>query len=139
MKPKGKIVILLDTSALLYPFQAKVDFVKGVRERFGAQVTLAVAEGTLRELESIRRGSGPSLSMAAEKALTFAKGLKVLRSRLKRTDEQIAKLAKDTGAAVATADSSLRNQLRREGVPVIFVSKGKRIRIEGGFGPGSVV
>lgn len=137
--PKVNVLIILDTSALIYPFQTGVDFVRGIQEALAARFTLAVAEGTLDELERLRREGSPSMSIAAGKALEFAKGLSVLRSDARETDEQIAQLARHTGAAVATADSALRRRLRRSGIPVIFVSRGKRIRIEGSFPPGSVV
>jgi len=138
-KPKAAIVVILDTSALIYPFQTGVDFVKGVQENVLVPVTFAVTDGVVRELESIRRGRSPSLSMAAEKALAFSKDLRVLHSTATNTDEQIASLAAENGAAVATADSVLRRELRKRRIPVVFVSKGKRIRIEGNFPRGSVV
>jgi len=138
-EPKVVMLVILDTSALIYPFQTGVDFVKGIREMVLAPATFAVTDGVVRELESIRRGRSPSLSMAAEKALAFSKDLKVLHSDATNTDEQIVTLAKETGAAVATADSLLRKELRKRGIPVVFVSKGKRIRIEGNFPSASVV
>ncbi len=138
-EPKVVMLVILDTSALIYPFQTGVDFVKGIREMVLAPATFAVTDGVVRELESIRRGRSPSLSMAAEKALAFSKDLKVLHSDATNTDEQIVTLAKETGAAVATADSLLRKELRKRRIPVVFVSKGKRIRIEGNFPSASVV
>jgi rRNA-processing protein FCF1 len=138
-EPKVVMLVILDTSALIYPFQTGVDFVKGIREMVLAPATFAVTDGVVRELESIRRGRSPSLSMAAEKALAFSKDLKVLHSDVTNTDEQIVTLAKETGAAVATADSLLRKELRKRRIPVVFVSKGKRIRIEGNFPSASVV
>gem|GEM_PF-1029320 len=138
-EPKTVLIVILDTSALIYPFQTGVDFVKGVQENVLVPVTFAVTDGVVRELESIRRGKSPSLSMAAEKALSFSKGLKVLHSATAGTDEQIVSLAEENGAAVATADSILRRELRKRRIPVVFVSKGKRIRIEGNFPRGSVV
>lgn len=138
-EPKVVLLVILDTSALIYPFQTGVDFVKGIREMVLAPATFAVTDGVVRELESIRRGRSPSLSMAAEKALAFSKDLKVLHSDATNTDEQIVTLAKETGAAVATADSLLRKELRKRRIPVVFVSKGKRIRIEGNFPSASIV
>jgi len=138
-EPKVVMLVILDTSALIYPFQTGVDFVKGIQEMVLAPATFAVTDGVVRELESIRRGRSPSLSMAAEKALAFSKDLKVLHSDATNTDEQIVTLAKETGAAVATADSLLRKELRKRRIPVVFVSKGKRIRIEGNFPSASVV
>jgi rRNA-processing protein FCF1 len=137
--PKVVMLVILDTSALIYPFQTGVDFVKGIQEMVLVPVTFAVTDGVVRELESIRRGRSPSLSMAAEKALAFSKDLKVLHSDATNTDKQIVTLAKETGAAVATADSVLRRELRKRRIPAVFVSKGKRIRIEGNFPFGSVV
>jgi rRNA-processing protein FCF1 len=137
--PKVLMLVVLDTSALIYPFQTGVDFVKGIQEMVLVPVIFAVTDGVVRELESIRRGRSPSLSMAAEKALAFSKDLKVLHSDATNTDKQIVTLAKETGAAVATADSVLRRELRKRGIPVVFVSKGKRIRIEGNFPSASVV
>jgi len=138
-RPKGVVLVILDTSALIYPFQTGVDFVRGIQEMVLAPVTFAVTDGTVRELESIRRGRSPSLSMAAEKALAFSRNLRVLHSDATSTDEQIVSLAEEFGAAVATADSVLRKELRKRRIPVVFVSKGKRIRIEGIFPSGSVV
>ena len=137
--PRVNILIILDTSALIYPFQTGVDFVRGIEESFTAQFTLSVAEGTLNELKRLKERGSPSLSIAAGKALDFARGLSVLRSNAPNTDDQISELAKQMSAAVATGDSTLRRRLRESGIPVIFVSRGKRIRIEGNFPPGSIV
>ena len=138
-EPKVVMLVILDTSALIYPFQTGVDFVKGIQEMVLTPVTFAVTDGVVKELESLRRGRSQSLSMAAGKALAFSKDLKVLHSDATSTDEQMVTLAKETGAAVATADSLLRRELRKRRIPVVFVSKGKRIRIEGNFPSASVV
>ena len=137
--PEGTVLVLLDTSALISPFQTGVDFVRGIREMVAAPIAFAVTDGTVRELESISRKGSATISMAARKALAFTRGLRVLRTDAKRTDEGIVSSAEETGAAVATADSDLRAELRRRTIPVFSVSRGKRIRIDGSFPAGTIV
>jgi len=126
-----KLPVILDTSALLYPFQKRVDFVKGIQHALEGRYELVVTEGTISELRKLQGGNKPLLAIASRKALDFAMNLRSLRSeRGLPEDESIIKLAQRLDAAVATADSSLRSKLKKMGMTVIFVSKGKRIMID---------
>ena len=126
-----KLPVILDTSALLYPFQKSVDFVKGMQGALEAPYELIVTEGTIGELRKLHDGNKPLLVIASGKALDFAANLRTLKSeRGLSVDEDITRLALRLDAAVATADSSLRSKLRKKGITVVFVSKGKRIMID---------
>ncbi len=49
-------------------------------------------------------------------------------------DDAVVALARRTpGAAVATLDVELKNRLRSEGIPVIYLRSGKRLETEGLF------
>lgn len=47
------------------------------------------------------------------------------------TDDYLARVARETGGIVVTADSELRKRLRNANMPVIYVRKDLRLAIEG--------
>jgi len=126
-----KLPVILDTSALLYPFQEGVDFARGISEGLEVPYELVVTQGTIEELRRLAGGRRHFLARASRKALKFIKGLRQFPTEGNLPeDEEIVSLAKELDDAVATADSVLRRKLRKMGLTVIFVSKGKRIRID---------
>jgi len=135
LSKEKRLLVILDTSALLYPFQEGVDFIRGMSKGLQVPYELAVTQGTINELKRLCNSDRPLLANASRKALSFAERLRRLRTSGDMSeDERIVKLAKELDLAVATADSALRRKLRKMGLTVIFVAKGKRIRIEGKAG-----
>lgn len=124
------VMVLLDSSALIYCISGKVNFIVEL-EKLLDRADFYVTESTVKELillSKIRRGS---LASSASKALEIVKKTKILKSESENVDEDLVIVAKRNKAIVATSDKSLREKLIKNGVPVAFPTKGKRIRIDG--------
>jgi len=47
------------------------------------------------------------------------------------TDDYLTRIAREVGGIVATADKELRKRARNANIPVIYLTKDLRVRIEG--------
>jgi len=120
------LIVLLDSSALLAPFEIGVDFIRGVVELTGGGVEFAIPFETLVELRRLC-SSRPKIAGMARLALEAAEGIKVLPPTGMDCDDALVFLAKTYKSAVATADSVLRRRLRALGIPVFYPAGEKRI------------
>ncbi|MGQ9478546.1 MAG: hypothetical protein ACUVQ0_00780 [Thermoproteota archaeon] len=119
------MIVLLDSSALLAPFEIKVDFVTQIESSAGRVVFLAPFEA-LAELRRLS-GMGLKVSKAAKLALSAAEGLRILAPTGMMCDDALVYLAKTYKAAVATADRALRRRLKILGITVFNPAGGRRI------------
>lgn len=126
------MMVLLDSSALLAPFETGVDFLRGVVELTGGVARLIMPFETLVELKRLSMGK-PKTAGMARLALEVAKDIKVLPPTGMACDDALVFLAKTYKSAVATADSVLRRRLRVLGIPVFYPAGEGRI-MEAGFG-----
>lgn len=131
LSDKKKLLIIMDTSALLYPFQKRIDFIRRIEESLEIPYEIAVTKGTVRELQRLAISNRPKLAMASRKALMLCSKLRILPSEGNLPeDEELMKLANEMKAAVATADSELRMKLKKTGATVIFIARGRRIIVD---------
>lgn len=124
------VVVLLDSSALIYCVTGKVNFIIELENTL-EKADFCVTESIIKELillSKIRKGT---MSSSAKKALEIAKKIKILKSESENVDKDLILVAKKSKAMVATADRGLREKLIKNGVAVAFPSRGKRIRIDG--------
>jgi rRNA-processing protein FCF1 len=125
-------MVLLDSSALLAPFETGVDFVKGIFELTGGFAKLVVPFETIVELKRLSAGT-PKTAGMARLALEVARGIRMLPPTGMACDDALVFLAKTYKSAVATADSVLRRRLRALGIPVFYPAGEGRI-MGAGFG-----
>jgi rRNA-processing protein FCF1 len=114
------ILILLDTNALMMPFQFSLDLEDELVRLLGEH-RAAVPSSVIRELE----GLGPS-NPTAKAALQFASRFPVMDVEGEGDDAVLA-LARAEGAAVLTNDRDLRRRLRGADLPVIFLRERSRL------------
>ncbi|MEM1557134.1 MAG: hypothetical protein QXR44_01095 [Thermoproteota archaeon] len=120
------MIVLLDSSALLAPFETGTDFMRSMVELVGGGVKLALPFETLVELKMLSRGK-PKVAGMARLALEVAKGIRVLPPIGMACDDALVFFAKTYKSAVATADSVLRKRLRVLGIPVFYPAGEGRI------------
>ncbi|MBO3800311.1 MAG: hypothetical protein FGF52_04595 [Candidatus Brockarchaeota archaeon] len=120
------MIVLLDSSALLAPFETGVDFIRGMVELVGGDLKLMLPFETLVELKMLSMGK-PKISGIARLALEVAKCIKVLPPTGMICDDALVFLAKTYKSAVATADSVLRKRLRTLAIPVFYPAGEGRI------------
>ena len=111
------IKVVLDTNALMMPFQFKVD-IEGELVRHLGAVEIYIPQICIEELSRLddRKAKG---------ALQLAKRFKVLQSKGKG-DEAVLNLATELKAILVTNDAALRQRAKSIGLRVAYLrGKGK--------------
>jgi rRNA-processing protein FCF1 len=109
---KSKTKVILDTNALLIPFQFGVDIVKELDIILPAYEIL-VPSSVLVELNQLK-------VKEAKPALKYAQQFKTVNVE-EKGDKAIIKIAHELQAVVVTNDRELRKQLEELGIKVIFM------------------
>jgi rRNA-processing protein FCF1 len=118
------LLVLIDTSALLYLSQKPSTFLDELEVKLGT-VELAVPDSVFSELRRLAGGKGKK-AKEAKMALTFASGLRPL-AQGGPADDALVILAQREGAVVATLDGGLAAALRRRGVIVATVRRDRLV------------
>jgi len=117
--------VVLDTNFLMAVAQFNIDVFKELKGH-----DLRTLNGVIRELKKHGEGTGKR-AQAAKFALKLvkSKGLKVLYSKEKDTDEAIVGYA-EKGYAVATQDRLLRSKSKKAGATVIYIRQKRYLVVE---------
>ena len=116
---------IIDTNALLLPFQEKFDVISTIQELI-PNAELVILESTLRELSLVRD------VRAAKMALQI-----IEKNHIKsvafpgETDDAIIKYAKENSAVVVTRDLEMLDKCRKNKVKVMLMKRNKTAKIEG--------
>ena len=122
--------VIADTSFLMIPGLFGVD-VAGELDRLLEQpYELAIISPVLQELRRISEQGKPKERTAAKIGLVLAKRGKVIKIK-GAADEAILNLALKGRYGVGTTDADLRKELRRRGVPVIYLRQKSHLAIDG--------
>lgn len=113
--------VVLDTNALLMPFEIKMNLDLALKDLLGEAriVVPGPLVGELKHLDHKYAGAALSLARKYEIIPTQATG-----------DSAVIELAKATGGYVLTNDKELRRRLRREKVPIIFLRSSTHLAID---------
>ncbi len=114
--------LVLDTNALLMPFEVRLNLDLEVRRLLG-DVRMVIPEpliGELRRSRSKHAGAALALSEKYEKVPTVARG-----------DDAVIEAALNLGAPVLTNDKELRARLRAEGIQTIYLRSSRYLVKEG--------
>jgi rRNA-processing protein FCF1 len=113
--------VILDTNALLMPFERRLNIDLEVQRLLGS-VRMVIPEPLLGELQrSHNKHASAALAMAGkyEKIPTDARG-----------DDAVLELAVRLQAPVVTNDKKLRIRLRQQGIPLIYLRSGNHLILE---------
>ena len=115
------IKVVLDTNALMMPFQFKVNLEGELVRHLGA-VEVYVPSGCIEELKRLddRKAKG---------ALQLAKRYKVLPSQGKG-DEAVLNMATELHAVLVTNDAELRKRAKSKGLRVAYLRGKDRLEVE---------
>jgi rRNA-processing protein FCF1 len=119
---EGLPLVLLDTNALLMPFQLGLDL-EGEIARAVGRCRVVVPEVVLAELQAME-----ARLRDGRAALRFAERFEVLASE-GVGDDAIMDLARRTGGIVVTGDRELIARLRAEGLRVLRPRQRKRLEL----------
>ncbi|MDP8011580.1 MAG: PIN domain-containing protein [Thermoplasmata archaeon] len=112
--------VIVDTNALMLPFQSKLRIEDELQRLLGSYVIL-VPESVIHELENLSRGNSDAMA-----ALKYAKKFKVIETDLSG-DYSIFDLAIKKKCIVLTNDRILIERLKKNGIKVIRPRGEKRL------------
>jgi rRNA-processing protein FCF1 len=121
--------VLLDTNFLLLPFQRRIDVFEEIPKLIGGAVDFLVLPQIQKELEWITSNGKEKDKRAARSSMEliahYCQIPETIPPSIQNLDADMALLqyAEKTGAIVATNDSDLRRELRKQGSRVIFLRK----------------
>lgn len=124
--------IILDTNFLMIPTTQKVDIFEELKRVCDFSFELFIVSKTIKELDKIMIDQSGKDKMAARlaKSLIDAKGVKIIDVPEGHVDDLILRVAKEKGYFVATQDKHLKERLRKDDVPVIFLRQKKYLVVE---------
>jgi len=93
---------------------------------------MVLLDASVNELSKLRKKSKTKMIKAIDLALRFSSNLKIINTLVnnENVDDLILDFANKRGSAVATQDRILRMRLRKSGISVISLRRG-RIMFEG--------
>lgn len=120
----------MDTSFLMVPGLFGVDIVGELDRLIERPHELVIPSPVIQELGRISEQGKPNERAAAKIGLILAKRGKVIKVR-GAADQAILRLALKKRCAVGTTDADLRKELRRRGVPVIYLRQKSHLAMDG--------
>ena len=115
-------VVVLDTNALLMPFELRINLDYAVRELIG-DVQFVIPGPLIGELKHLNH-------KYAKAALDLARKYQIIPTE-KTGDASVIELALLKKAFVLTNDKELKTKLRKQGVPLIYLRSGTHLIVEG--------
>ena len=134
MTTRKALTVVLDTNFLLIPIRFGVDIQAELGRVVEASFVLAVTPAVLEELRRLEDKVKASEVKDIRFALAMASEMKVTDDVLaagEEVDDQLLRLAVESGYIVATTDAGLRRRLREKGLPVVYMRQGRHLAIEG--------
>ena len=116
--------VILDTNALMMPFQFGVDPEAEVARIFGA-ARIVVPSSIMGELRRLAERK-----QEAKAALRYAERFEVMETDM-GGDDSVLDMAVRMGAAVVTSDAGLRKRLREAGITVLYMREKNRLAVDG--------
>ncbi len=113
--------VVLDTNALLMPFELKMNLDYSVQNLLG-EVDFVVPGPLIGELKHLD-------NKHASAALQLARHYEIIPTEAKG-DDAVIELALKTKGYVLTNDKVLRGRLRKLGVPLIYLRSGTHLIVE---------
>lgn len=125
--------VIADTSFLMIPGMFGVDIVSELERLLGRHCDFVIPSPIVLELKQISEHGEPKERMAARLGLVLVERGSITEVK-SSGDESIIKLAGKKQCAVGTTDSALRKELRRRGIPVIYLRKRSHLAVDGHIG-----
>ena len=124
-----RVIVILDTNALMMPSQFRVDIFEELRDLLGSYEPVVLAE-VVNELKGLTEGHGKDAA-AARLGLEMSRKCILVESGLSEgtVDERISGYASRHGGMVLTNDRVLRNRLLNAKIPVISLKNQKKLGV----------
>jgi len=125
-----ELKVIADTSFLMIPGLFGVDIIGELDRLLERRYRLVIPQQVAKELEQLAAKGKPNERSATRVGLALLSRGEVIKSD-GPADTEIIKLAGRGDCAVGTTDAALRKELRRRGVPVIYLRQGSHLAIDG--------
>ena len=133
--PKHEPVkVVLDANFFFIPSQFNLDIFKELANLLNQRFEPVLLSSTKKELQGLAETNSPKTQKQAVLALRLAEKCRLIRvnKALRETyDDVIVRVAVEWKSPVATNDSELKRNLRKNGVPVIFLRQKHRLAMDG--------
>ena len=118
-------LVFLDTNAIFTVFEFSIDLEDELTRLLGSFI-IKIPESVIHEIESISNKGKGKQKMLAKAAINFIKKYPVLsHSSFDNADDALLHLATNFEAVVVTNDKALRDRLKDNNVPRVFL-RGKQ-------------
>lgn len=121
--------VVLDTNALLMPYQFGINLEKELNKLLGI-CRIIVPRAAIEEIERLA-GKGGEIGRAAQLGLSIVKkrGFRLIESQ-NRGDDGILEIALKMDAAIVTNDKELKKKAKELRLPIIYLREGNRFEME---------
>ncbi|MBN1281084.1 MAG: hypothetical protein JXA00_05495 [Candidatus Thermoplasmatota archaeon] len=124
---KIRKTVILDSSAVLSFFEFSVDWQQELGRLLGSY-HIVVPQAVAQELQVLAKRQRGGKNAAA--GLKLIAPYEVLADAAQDADQACLNLALRTKGIVATNDTALRQRLKQQGVPVVFLRGKKRLALD---------
>ena len=126
--------VILDANFLFIPIQFNLDIFDELQRILNRRFVSIVLSSTLKELEGLTQSKLLKTQKQAENALKLVdkcKFVSIKKNCNETFDDVIVRISSEWKCLVATNDRNLKQKLREQGVPVIYMRQKKRLELEG--------
>ena len=126
--------VILDANFLFIPIQFNLDIFDELQRILNRRFVSIVLSSTLKELEGLTQSKLLKTQKQAENALKLVdkcKFVSIKKNCNETFDDVIVRISSEWKCLVATNDRDLKQKLREQGVPVIYMRQKKRLELEG--------
>lgn len=110
-------IVILDTSAVLTPFEFSIDIEQELYRLLG-RVSICIPQSVFLELEQLYARNNSKTSQKAKAALCWIKRFSIIPTT-NPGDAGVIEAAVQTKATVVTNDKELRRRLKQKHIPII--------------------
>lgn len=132
---KAPLIIIFDTNFLLLPIRFGIDVFDQLDMLLDIAYEPTITKSVLKELDSLKKGGQPSFKKEISFVLSNLSKYKIIDDDNSNNDEDVdsklLRLAKENSYIVATTDNELRQRLRNEGIPVIYLRQKNHLALDG--------
>jgi len=125
--------VFLDTNMLMTMARRRTDIFHHIEATLQGRIEFVAPKAVVAELSGISREKSQR-GRDAILALKLAGKCRQWQGKPaagESTDDYLTRIAREVGGIVATADKELRKRARNANIPVIYLTKDLRVRIEG--------
>ena len=131
---KETLKVVLDANFFFIPSQFNLDIFEELANLLNQRFEPILISSTQKELQGLAKSHSPKTRKQAVLALRLAEKCRLIpvKKGLRETyDDVIVRVAVEWKSPVATNDNELKSNLRKNGVPVIFLRQKHRLAMDG--------